>query len=87
MAQTDASIFPIKFVKRNRIPKKLTPTNHGRSHPMAKRGQAPPIIFKIELPYQKIKNFLNQTCLAIVSALLFLKSEIEKSGLGHSCTA
>ena len=46
-----------------------------------------PKIFKTALPYRKINYFLNQTFLSIVSALLFLKSEIEKSGLGHCCAA
>ena len=46
-----------------------------------------PKIFKIGYYYRKINDFLNQTFLSIGSALLFLKSEIEKSGLGHFSAA
>ena len=45
MAQTDASIFPIEFLKKNRIPKKLTPMNHERSHPLAKSDNVSPYNF------------------------------------------
>ena len=46
-----------------------------------------PKIFKIGLSYRKINDFLNRTFLSIVSALLFFKSEIEKSDLGHFSAA
>ena len=41
---------------------------------------------KSDFPIEK-SRFLNLTSLSIGSALLFLKSEIEKSGLGHFSAA